>query len=559
MRRPLAAVSAAIALTALAIPASAASARPVPHHTFAWTKTPHAQAKLARAAATSGANLIARHPDPSSDQLWVYPNNGTSTPWTDHQPGGSQFRFADVLLVGDVNGDGRPDVVARDPRVGHGTLWTYLNNGTATPWTTRTSAGTGWDFANALMLGDVTGDGRADLVARDPVVDNGTLWVYPNNGSANPWPTRFWAGTGWNLHSTILVGDVNGDAKPDIVARDTGGALWVYPGNGSATSNPWTTSRTGAGTGWNLAASLALGDVTGDGRPDVVVRDGTGALYVYPNSGATSGNPFTVARVQLGSGFASVDTLLLADTNGDGKLDLITRPGGDLWLYPGPGWTSRVSAGTGWDAVDQLAVGDVNGDGHPDLIGRNPAIDNGTLWLYPGNGSTTGNPWTAAPIWEGTGWDLHTTLLLGDLTGDGRPDILARDTSGNLWVYPNANGLLYTQPRSWAGTGWDSAVALALADVNGDGYADLVDQEPDGSLWIYLTGSSTPIRVAGNWSSTTAVLAADVNGDGRPDLVTRDSSGALWVHPHNGSTTGNPWTTSIAAGTGWQNADLLLD
>jgi hypothetical protein len=551
-------VAAVLAASALTIPAFAAppagSAHPAPRHAFTLA---HALVQRAETAA-SAADLVARHPDPSSDDLWVYPNNGTSTPWTARQLAGSQWRFADIVLVGDVNSDGRPDVVARDPRVAHGTLWIYLNNGTATPWTTRTSAGTGWDFTNAMMLGDVTGDGRADLMARDPAVDQGTMYVYPNNGTANPWPSRFWAGTGWNLASTVVLGDVNGDGKPDIVARDSGGALWVYPGNGSPTSNPWTTSRIGAGTGWNLATSLALGDVTGDGRPDVVIRDGTGALYVYPNSGATSGNPFTVARTQLGSGFTFADTLLLADVSGDGRLDLIARPGGDLWRYSGPSWTTRISAGTGWESLDQLAVADVNGDGHPDLIGRNPALDNGTLWLYPGDGAA--DPWTASPISLGTGWNLADTVLLGDLTGDGHPDVLVRDTTGNLWVYPNSGaptGNPFTVPRFWAGTGWGTAAALVLADVSSDGYADLVDLEQDGSMWIYLTGSATPIRVTGDWSTTTAMLVADVDGDGRPDLVTRDSNGALWVHPNNGSTTGDPWPTSAAAGTGWQYADLF--
>lgn len=557
-----AAAAVVLGISALTVPASAAHAAPsTPKHRFTFTQAAHAHAKAARTSmATPAANLVARHPDPSSADLWVYANNGTSTPWTTRQLAGDQWRFADVLLVGDVNGDGRPDVVARDPHVAHGTLWIYLNNGTSTPWTTRTSAGTGWDFASAMMLGDVNGDGRADLVTRDPAVDQGTMYVYPNNGTANPWPTRFWAGTGWNLASTVMLGDVNSDGKPDIVARDGGGALWVYPGNGSPTSNPWTTSRIGAGTGWNLATSLALGDVTGDGRPDVVIRDGTGALYVYPNSGATSGNPFTVARSQLGSGFTFADTLLLGDVNGDGRPDLIARPGGDLWVYAGPSWTTRNSAGTGWEALDQFAIADLNGDGHPDLVGRNPALDNGTLWLYPGDG--TADPWTAAPTWIGTGWNLADTVLLGDLTGDGHPDILVRDTSGNLWIYPSSGattGNPFTVPRTWAGTGWGTASALALADVDGDGYADLVDLEQDGSMWIYLTASTTPIRVTGDWSTTTAMLVGDVTGDGRPDLVTRDTSGALWVHPNNGSTTGDPWTTSTAAGTGWQYADLQLD
>jgi hypothetical protein len=523
------------------------------------------------------ADAIVRDPGPDVGTLRIYPNNGstTSNPWTTaFLAAGSGWGFANALLLADVTGDGRPDVIARDPSVDNGTLWIYPNNGSTTsnPWTTRFSAGTGWNTVGTLMIGDVTGDGHPDIIATDPAVDNGTLWIYPNNGSttSNPWTlARIWAGTGWNTVNSLMIGDVTGDGHPDIVARDPSGALWVYPNNGSTTSDPWT-SRFAAGTGWNLANTMMLGDVTGDGRPDIIARDATGTLWVYPHNGSTTSNPWTLPRYSAGTGWDLADQLLLGDLSGTGHPDVIARigNGGNLWVYPNNGavsspWISRFTAGTGWAFENTLLAGDVNHDGRPDLVARDPSVDNGTLWIYPNSGAATGNPWTLPRYSGGTGWNAVNTLMLGDITGDGYADIVARDTSGNLWVYPNSgtgtSGNAWTGARTWAGSGWNTAAWLRLADVNHDGVADLIDLEQDGTMWIYISGSAgPPIQVAGDWHNTTALALGDVYGTGRSDLVTRDSSGALWIYANNGSTTGDPWTSRTTAGADWSFASEIL-
>ncbi len=522
------------------------------------------------------ADLVTRTNPPDTGSLWVYPNSGTTPPWNSRYLAGNQWAFANTLLLGDVTGDGLPDVLARDPAVANGTLWIYPNNGSTTgnPWTTRYAAGTGWDTVDTLLLGDVTGDGRADVLARDSATDNGDLWIYPNDGSgggSDPFTSRFGAGTGWDLATAMMIGDVNADGHPDVVARDGSGALWIYPNDGATTVNPYL-SRYAAGSGWNSANTMLLGDVTGDGHPDIVTRDDAGNALVYPHSGVTAGDPWTVGPVAAGSGWNFANALLLGDINGDGKADLLARvAGGALSLYSNNGtatpWTTSISAGIGWDAMDQLLLGDVNGDHRADLLARDPSTAGGTLWIYPNSGVTGVDPWTVRRIWVGVGWNLATAMTLGDLTGDGNPDILVRDSAGTLWVYPSSGattGSPFTVARTWIGTGWNTAVSLTLADVNGDGLADLIDQENDGTMWIYPTepaGTATPppIQVTGNWARTNFVGVSDVDGDGRPDLVTRDALGNLWIYPNNGSTTGDPWTTAPhAEGGDWSAANVLL-
>ncbi|GHE97147.1 hypothetical protein GCM10014715_61790 [Streptomyces spiralis] len=101
---------------------------------------------------------------------------------------------------------------------------------------------------------DLTGDGKADLVARD---GSGVLWLYKGTGSASaPYAARTKIGGGWNTYNSLTsAGDLTGDGKADLVARDGSGVLWLYKGTGSA-SAPYA-ARTKIGGGWNAYNALS--------------------------------------------------------------------------------------------------------------------------------------------------------------------------------------------------------------------------------------------------------------------------------------------------------------
>ena len=131
---------------------------------------------------------------------------------------------------------------------------------------------------------------------------------------------------------------------------------------------------------------------------------------------------------------------------------------GQLWLYPGTGasgWKPRVLVGTGWNAYSAVVgAGDLTGDGRPDLLARERAT--GYLWLVPGTSS--GGLGTRVRI--GTSWNSMTAILSpGDLNSDRVPDVLARDSTGRLWLYPRtATG--GWRPRSLVSTGWNITNAI---------------------------------------------------------------------------------------------------
>ncbi|MGW7318406.1 transglycosylase family protein [Streptomyces sp. NPDC054854] len=246
------------------------------------------------------------------------------------------------------------------------------------------------------------------------------------------------------------AGDLTGDGKPDLLARaGTGnGNLYVYPGLG----NGHFGNRVDNG-GWSMMNQvIALGDVTGDSKADVAaVEKTTGKLYVYP--GQSNGR--LGARVDNGAGWGALRIAGTQDLNDDGRGDLLATETstGKLFVYPGQSdghFGDRVQIGTNWDAMSVVSgAGDLTGDGKNDVTAVDRA--SGKLFVYPGIGGGRLGERTEA----GTGWAVMTSVSgAGDYTGDGKDDLIARDNTGKLFVYPGQNdGRLGNRIDN--GSGWN--------------------------------------------------------------------------------------------------------
>jgi hypothetical protein len=217
------------------------------------------------------SDLLAR--DTATRDLWLYPGNGTRL--------GTRTRLADVTGLnaitrfGDADGDGREDVVARDKATG--ALWLYRGTGTGLAPRVKIGA-SGWNGMRQITpVGDLTGDGRVDLVAVQR--STGCLFLYPGRGlSLGP---RVQLGCGWGaLGELTAVGDLDRDGRGDLLARQTStGDLWLYPGRLGGLA-----PRVRAATGWSGMRDLTgVGDFDRDGIPDLVaVRASTGELVRFP-------------------------------------------------------------------------------------------------------------------------------------------------------------------------------------------------------------------------------------------------------------------------------------
>ena len=247
------------------------------------------------------------------------------------------------------------------------------------------------------------------------------------------------------------------------------------------------------------------------------------------------------------------------DFNSDGTADVLARDAsGVLWLYPGDGsggWLPRRAVGQGWNVMTELVTpGDFDGDGHADVLARDAS---GVLWLYPGNGSSGWLPRSAV----GQGWNAMSAIVaIGDFEGDITRDIAARDSSGTLWVY-RGDGSGGWQPRVWAGYGWNGMSEITgVDDFNGDGVHDVVARDGSGALWLYQPngyGSWLGRTAIGQgWNSMNSLVGpGDFDGDGRADILARNAAGELWLYSGQW---GSAWPPATRVGTGWNGMTAIL-
>ncbi|MFV6029814.1 N-acetylmuramoyl-L-alanine amidase [Streptomyces sp. NPDC056264] len=276
------------------------------NHRLAWVKAADVKevATKAPVTATNRYNLIARD---ASGVLWQYQGSGTgSAPFLARYRVGPGWQDYDAVTpMTALRADGTGDMVARGK---DGVLWYYKGSGNpAAPFAARQRVGGGWGVYDKLLgARDMNADGRPDLIARDKT---GVLWLYKNTGaSPNPFATRVRVGGGWNIYNELIsTGDMTGDGKPDLIARDKTGVLWLYKNTGGS-PNPYATRAT-VGGGWN-AYDIMVGpsDLDRDGKPDLIARDKTGVMWFYKNTGGYP-NPYAT-RVRVGSGWNTYNLIV---------------------------------------------------------------------------------------------------------------------------------------------------------------------------------------------------------------------------------------------------------
>jgi hypothetical protein len=220
------------------------------------------------------------------------------------------------LAMGDVNKDGQLDIIVADRSFG--TVRLLLGNGTgifnyALPtFTTGNTTGT----LESVALGDLNGDAQLDIIAANPT--NNTVEVLLGT-SANTFPAVAAYALPTALSpSSLTVTDVNGDGLADVLVTGTGSRVGILLGTGTLQVSA-TTYSTGANT---HPYGVALGDVNGDGRPDLVTANPlSDSFSILLGAGAGLFQPATIYSVAAGSGPSGV---ALRDINGDGRLDIIT-------------------------------------------------------------------------------------------------------------------------------------------------------------------------------------------------------------------------------------------
>lgn len=215
-----------------------------------------------------------------------------------------------------------------------------------------------WNGVNLVRQTDLNRDGYQDLMYRVSATGD-VYWLrFVPSSTGGAWADPKKVFTDWRTRTRIVTpGDVTGDYKADLLSVDSAGVLWIYPGKGDGSF----AARVRVGGGWSQYNQLlGHGDFTGDGKADVLARNKTtGDIYLYKGTGK-SGTGVFAARVKVRSNWSGYNAFdAVGDITGDGRADLVARTaGGTLYLYKGTGkatseiFATRVTVGTGFQQYD---------------------------------------------------------------------------------------------------------------------------------------------------------------------------------------------------------------
>jgi FG-GAP-like repeat/Abnormal spindle-like microcephaly-assoc'd, ASPM-SPD-2-Hydin/FG-GAP repeat len=379
---------------------------------------------------------------------------------------GSGGIFSYAVAVADVNNDGKPDLLVVSCSLGggcggiDGAVGVLLGNGDGTfqPAVTYDAGG---DGTNSIVAADVNGDGKLDIVVTNSYYSN-TIGVLLGNGDGTFQPVVTYS-SGGGYPSSVAVADVNGDGKPDILVANGSscyacndmGLVGVLLGNGDGTFQPAVTYSSGGYNSYN-GTSLAVSDLNGDGKLDVAVTNACGETQDCSRNGSVgvllgNGDGTFQPAITYDAGAKLPRTVVLADMNGDGKLDLLLANNCSVTVSCVPG-TVGVLLGngngtfrsarlyhSGGHGANSLAIGDVNGDGKLDVVvsdfcsassnGHCNVGTPGVVAVLLGEGDGVLQPpalvYPAGGSW-GADW-----IAVADVNGDGRPDLLVANIFGS--------------------------------------------------------------------------------------------------------------------------------
>jgi hypothetical protein len=342
--------------------------------------------------------------------------------------------------------------------------------------------------------------------------------------------------SGGNLAEAIAVADVNKDGNPDVIVVNAGvldlASVGVLLGNGDGTLQPAVTYP----VKFREGDAVAIGDLNGDGWPDLVVGANDGEGVVSLNVLLNKGDGTFEAAVGYSAGF-DVTSVAIADVNGDGKPDVIALDESNntfshsvvaVLLGNGNGRLDKAVTYelTGDDALS-LTAADLNGDGKPDLVvtnGDNHGNAFITVLLNNGDGtfpSQVGYP-TA---------DLGSSVILGDVNGDGKLDAVVADRGGSLSVLFGKGDGTFGAATGYP-TGLTLPASVAMGDFNGDGTPDLavvgaaLNGVPSGKVAVLLNNGhgtfQSPILYRTGGRNAFSVAVGNLQPGAKPDLVVAD-------------------------------------
>lgn len=357
----------------------------------------------------------------------------------------------------DFDGDGKPDLVTANANANTISVLKNMSTSGTIAFNPKIdyTAGLG---PRRIAIGDLDGDSKPDLLLINFNAGNAsTMSVYRNNSSPgtvsfeSPWSTSTGNGT-----LGISIGDINGDGKPDVVvASGNSGIFSIYKNTTSSVGNISFAPRQDYSVPGH-ADQVIVTDVDLDGRPDVILSGFSNmSISVYRNV-SSGGNIMFDSPMNYVVG-SNPSYMRAVDVNADGITDLVVTVSGTLTALINtsvPGSISLATAVTFGSTASNSAAIDLNGDGKPEITSGRAST--GLISVYENNTTPLSGQFIFAPGVDFTAGNFDDFVSVGDLDGDGRPELATANTTlNNVVILRNTanDPLITTLSNSSASTG----------------------------------------------------------------------------------------------------------
>ncbi|MCI0635581.1 MAG: VCBS repeat-containing protein, partial [Actinobacteria bacterium] len=414
------------------------------------------------------------------------------------------------IVTADVNGDGIADLITANDGANSVSVLGGAPGGTLTHIGDFPVAGT----PIVVTTGDLDGDSDLDLAVLGRRSRSVSVLLNAGDGTFAP-EVSYRIASG--IPADAVTGDFDGDGSPDIAATTSEGY--------SVLLNDGRAGFAGAVNYPGAAGSMRSGDLDGDGDVDLAITVLPNLVSVKVNDGT---GRFGVFLDSSSPGFPS--SMVLDDFDADGRLDAAVAAGdiAVLWNSDGKVFfvTIEVHHIEGCERAGQGCqphvggVADVDGDGDIDAIGLNTNPGSFTHLINDGSGNMEQRP----P--HTFGGEEHLAMRIGDLDGDGDPDVVTVEVlEHDAWVLLYRGNGVYEKPVRYPVAPGGAPIDVALGDLDGDGDLDIVtaNQGSNNVTVLFNRGPGTfdregldHLRVG---SRPLGVITADLDGDGDVDIA----------------------------------------